>query len=155
MGPPLQQVKDLKKLNFSTAQFYTLFDGSNEVVPKTAFPTYVSLRYSRFKQKCDVDDACKIDVRDFAAAHIKALTTPAAANRRFIMAHSFKYQDIADVLKENPQLKGRLAKDSDEVPPIPKVDMETTDKALEIKWRTSRETFGDTAKTILDLENRA
>lgn len=94
-------------------------------------------------------------MRDLAAAHIKALTTPAAANRRFVLALPFMYQDMAEVMKAIPQLKGRLAKDSDEVPMIPKTDMENIDKVFDIKWRTKKETFGDTARALLELENRA
>lgn len=41
-GPPLQHVEDVKKINWSTAELYSLFNGKNEVVPKTDFPAYVS-----------------------------------------------------------------------------------------------------------------
>jgi nucleoside-diphosphate-sugar epimerase len=41
-GPAIQPVRDLKKINFSTDRFYELFNGSLEVVPPTAFPSYVS-----------------------------------------------------------------------------------------------------------------
>ena len=42
-GPPLQQVRDLKKLNFSKAKLYSRFDGANRVVSATTFPAYVSI----------------------------------------------------------------------------------------------------------------
>ena len=42
-GPPLQQVRDLKKLNFSKAKLYSRFDGANRVVSATMFPAYVSI----------------------------------------------------------------------------------------------------------------
>lgn len=43
-GPPLQRVKTMKHMNFSNDQVYGLFNGSNAVVPATAFPAYVSNR---------------------------------------------------------------------------------------------------------------
>lgn len=43
-----------------------------------------------------------VDVRDVAAAHIKAMTTPEAAGQRFIcVGDSFWMEDVAKVLKEN------------------------------------------------------
>jgi hypothetical protein len=42
-GPPIQPVSGLKKMNFSTDQFYSLFNGTHETVPPTPFPSYVSL----------------------------------------------------------------------------------------------------------------
>ncbi|KAK3168204.1 hypothetical protein OEA41_004650 [Lepraria neglecta] len=41
--PPLQQVRDLKKLNFSKAKLYSRFDGANKVVSGTTFPAYASI----------------------------------------------------------------------------------------------------------------
>ena len=40
-GPPIHPVKDLKHINFSTDVFYGLFNGANETVPDTVFPSYV------------------------------------------------------------------------------------------------------------------
>jgi nucleoside-diphosphate-sugar epimerase len=40
-GPPIQKVKTMKHINFSTDQFYNLFNGSNAVTPGTVFPAYV------------------------------------------------------------------------------------------------------------------
>jgi nucleoside-diphosphate-sugar epimerase len=42
-GPPIQPVFDLKKINYSTDVFYSLFNGTYEVTPPTSFPSYVSL----------------------------------------------------------------------------------------------------------------
>jgi nucleoside-diphosphate-sugar epimerase len=51
-GPPIQPITDIKHINFSTDVFYSLFNGSNESIPDTPFPSYVSfdpllLRYSK------------------------------------------------------------------------------------------------------------
>lgn len=41
-GPPIQPVSGLKKMNFSTDQFYSLFNGTHWCTPPTPFPSYVS-----------------------------------------------------------------------------------------------------------------
>jgi len=46
-GPPIQPVLDLKKMNYSTNVFYSLFNGTYDVTPPTSFPSYVSV-LSRF-----------------------------------------------------------------------------------------------------------
>jgi len=40
-GPPIQYVESLKKINYSSDVFYSLFNGTYEVVPPTSFPSYV------------------------------------------------------------------------------------------------------------------
>jgi nucleoside-diphosphate-sugar epimerase len=39
-GPPIQFVESLKKINYSSDVFYSLFNGTYEVVPPTSFPSY-------------------------------------------------------------------------------------------------------------------
>jgi hypothetical protein len=80
------------------------------------------------------------------------LTTKAAANKRFVVGHPFKFQDIADSLKKMPELEGRIAKDSDEVSEPIRLDTKPVEEALPIKYRTADQTFQDTAKYILKLE---
>jgi hypothetical protein len=83
---------------------------------------------------------------------IASLTTKAAANKRFVVGHPFKFQDIAESLKKMPELRGRIAKDNDEdVFPI-RLDTKEVQEALPIKYRTADQTFQDTAKYILKLE---
>lgn len=41
-GPPIHPFTDMKHINFSTDQFYGLFNGENEFVPQTPFASYVS-----------------------------------------------------------------------------------------------------------------
>lgn len=43
LGPALQVVKTLKAVNFSNDITYAIWNGSNETVPRTPFPAYVSL----------------------------------------------------------------------------------------------------------------
>ena len=94
----------------------------------------------------------QIDVRDLADLLIASLTTKAAANRRFVVGHSFKFQDIADSLKKMPELKGKIAKDNDEdVVPI-RLDTKAIEEALPIKYRTSDQTFQETGAYIMKLK---
>lgn len=93
-----------------------------------------------------------IDVRDLADLLITSLTTKAAANKRFVVGHPFKFQDIADSLKKMPELKGKMAKDNDEVVVPIRLDTKPVEEALPIKYRTLDQTFQDTAKYILKLE---
>jgi hypothetical protein len=41
-GPPIQPVGSVKKINYSNDVFYSLFNGTYEVVPPTSFASYVS-----------------------------------------------------------------------------------------------------------------
>lgn len=85
---------------------------------------------------------------------LKSLDNKAAANKRFVVGHSFKFQDIADSLKKMPELNGKLAKDSDEdVTPI-RLDNTAVEKALPIKYRNADQTFQETAAYILELESK-
>ncbi|KAI0176524.1 NAD(P)-binding protein [Hypoxylon sp. FL1284] len=49
------------------------------------------------------------DVREVAAAHVRALETPDAAGRRFLLAQDFRYQAAVDAARERlPQMRDRL-----------------------------------------------
>ncbi|CAG8961394.1 hypothetical protein HYFRA_00013342 [Hymenoscyphus fraxineus] len=134
-GPPLQPVTSLKRINYSNDVFYGLFNGSNEVVPGTSFPSY-------------------IDVRDLAIAHIKSLTTPAVANQRLIVGgKKYSSQIAVDALKTVNELEGRLPRDGDEVEKeVNFGDVEEWNGKLGLVPRSEVETFGDAARRILELE---
>lgn len=136
-GPPLQPIKNVNKINFSTDQFHSLFDGSSEVTPPTAFTSFV-------------------DARDLAYAHVKSLTTKAVANQRFLIGgNDYSTQAAVDILKKMPELEGRLPKESGEDLSQRKVRMEDVqewNKKLGLVPRTPEQTFVDTAKKLLALE---
>ena len=94
----------------------------------------------------------QIDVRDLADLLIASLTTKAAANKRFVVGHQFTFQGIADSLKKMPELKGKIAKDSDEVVVPVRLDTKDAEEALPIKYRTFDQTFHDTANYIMKME---
>ena len=97
-------------------------------------------------------EAKKIDVRDLADLHVLALTTPAAANKRFVTGFPNSNQRMADILKGFPEVRDRLAKDSNEVVVPAKLDTRPVQEALPINYRSVEETLHDTARRILELE---
>ena len=144
-GPPIQPVKSVKALNFSTALFYGLFNGSQKETSKTMFPSY-------------------IDVRDLATAHVKALTTPDAHGHRFLIGGARWTNSAAvDVIRslvekgELPKnLLTRLPKTPGEDVDVPGVDIQATEgnEVLSMSYRSLEETVRDTVQRILRLEER-
>lgn len=96
----------------------------------------------------------KIDVRDLAAAHISSLTTPAVANKRFLVGgNKYSSQIAVDALKTVPELEGRLPKDGSEEEKLLRFDdVKEWNEKLGLKPRTPEQTFGDAARRILELE---
>jgi nucleoside-diphosphate-sugar epimerase len=143
-GPPIQALTSLKQLNYSSNVFYSLFNGSADVIPPTSFGSY-------------------IDVRDLAAAHINSLTTPSVANARFLIGGT-PYASLLPVrvlraLPEfsSPAMAARLPRDPDVPEVVTRVNMGDVESwneklGLQGKLRTPEETFGDAARKILELE---
>jgi hypothetical protein len=97
-----------------------------------------------------------VDARDAALAHVRALTTRAAANKRFLIgAAHFSSTFAVDTLKSLPELAHRLPKGpADEEIRTIKLDVSETDRVFGIKYRTAEETFHDTARRLLELEQQ-
>jgi nucleoside-diphosphate-sugar epimerase len=95
-------------------------------------------------------------VRDLAEAHLKALTTPEAANKRFLIggAQRFTHTMAVHIVAQIPEITGRVPKDSGEEPVVLRAETEETDRILGMKYRSAEETFFDTAKRILELEKQ-
>lgn len=139
-GPPVQPVKDAKSLNFSAGTFYSLFSGENagKPVPGTMFPSYV-------------------DVRDLADAHIKALTSSAAANKRYLIG-GFPYSNTAAVkvlANHFPELKSKLPVGDEENVVVATVEANEGNEALGMTFRTFDDTVVDMTNKILEIEKRS
>lgn len=138
-GPPIEPLDDgVKHLHFSSGLIYGLFDGSNATVPRTAFPSY-------------------IDARDLADAHVKALTEPKAANKRFtIGGQPVTFTAIVKVLATLPELRNRLPAESGEDLTLTAADIRADEgnTALSMKFRSFEDTITDTARRILELEGK-
>jgi nucleoside-diphosphate-sugar epimerase len=135
-GPPVEPVKDAKHLHYSSSIIYSFFNGSNATIPATTFPSY-------------------IDVRDLAEAHVKALTTEGAKNKRFLIGGlPMTYTNLVRALAKVPQLEGRLpaesGEDADVVPP--RIEAKEGNEILGMTFRTLDETMRDAAERILELE---
>jgi nucleoside-diphosphate-sugar epimerase len=142
-GPPIQPVRSVKKLNFSADLFYGLWDGRNEVVPDTMFPSY-------------------IDVRDLAEAQVKALTTPGADNKRFLVGGMpLTFTAIVRAIKTLVE-KGDLPKEAGEKLPkesgeetraaVPKIEAKEGNETLALSFRSLEETVKDTVRKILEIK---
>lgn len=144
-GPPIQPVKDGKHLNFSVDSFYSLVDGRNATIPDTMFPSY-------------------IDVRDLALAHVKALTEPAANNKRFLiggrpLTYTAMVRELKSLIADGElpkELESTIAKESgeDQRTLVPKIDAKPGNEALKIEFRSLRETVRDMTKKILEIKAR-
>lgn len=139
-GSPIQPVKDAKSLNFSARTFYSLFSGENagKPIPGTMFPSYV-------------------DVRDLADAHIKALTTPAADNKLYLIGGS-PYSNMAAVkvlVDHFPELKSKLLVDDEENVIVASIEAGEGNEALEMSFKTFEETVVDMTNKILEIEKRS
>lgn len=137
-GPPLQPVKSLKSLNYSTSVIYSFINGTYDSIPATTFPSFV-------------------DVRDLADAHVKVLTDEKTANRRLLInGKPMTYTMLVHALATVPELAGRLPADSGEdsrVTPA-KIDADADNRLLGLTFRTVEETMADTANRLLELERR-
>ena len=148
-GPPIQSITSIKKMNYSSDVFYSLFNGTYAEVPFThsfLFPSYV-------------------DVRDLATAHVRALTVPGAANKRFLVGGmSLSASSMVSTLRALsekseeeggiPALKGRLPEDTGKDVGVVPVRMEAGEgnEVLGLTLRSMQETFGDAARKVLELE---
>jgi len=139
-GPPIEPVKGgAKGLHFSCRLVYALFNGTNQTIPQTAFPSY-------------------IDVRDLADAHVRALTEPKVANKRLtIGGFPLTFTAMVHALAKVPGLEGRLPAESGEdkkVTPA-RILADEANTALKLNFRSLEETMADTAARILELEQQA
>jgi nucleoside-diphosphate-sugar epimerase len=139
-GPPIEPVKGgAKGLHFSARVVYNLFNGSNETVPQTTFPSY-------------------IDVRDLADAHVRSLTEPKVANKRLTIGGlPLTFTAMVHALAKVPELEGRLPDESGEDKKVvpARIVADEANMALKLNFRTLEETMADTAARILELEQQA
>jgi hypothetical protein len=101
----------------------------------------------------------QLDVRDLAKLQVAALTTPAAANKRFIVGRPMIFNDIATALRSDSNLKlaGRVGDDNDEASTLtlPRLDIKETEKVFGIEWTPLEVTVRDVAKALLEIEVKA
>jgi nucleoside-diphosphate-sugar epimerase len=106
-----------------------------------------------------------IDVRNLALAHIKALTVPAANNKRFLISGMpFTYTAIARAIKDlvakdrlPAEVATKLAKKSgeDQRAAVARIKAGKGNEALGMTFRSLEETVGDMALRILDIKQKS
>lgn len=132
-------------MNIATGDINSFFDGSIKDVPPTFFWGFV-------------------DVRDLAAAHVRALEVPEAANERFfITGGRFSYQLFADTLRKSTRIPATEKKnipvgkpgEGYPGPDVYEVDSSKSKRILGIEYRTFEESIVDAAVNILELRKTA
>jgi len=142
-GPMLQPVASASKVNFSNTLIHAIMNSKSSEggkVTNTAFP------------------GC-IDVRDLAKLHILALTTPGAANKRFVVGHPVLFNEVAAALRADASLgiADRIGEDNDEASTLtlPRMDVSEVEEAFKYKWTPIEKTVRDTAASLLEIEKKA
>nr|POE86975.1 nadph-dependent methylglyoxal reductase gre2 [Quercus suber] len=144
LGPP----HTLGALTPSVSFVYNFFNGSFHELPETyaagLFPSY-------------------IDVRDLATAHVRALTSGGAADKRFLigaaeLTSSLILNTLEGLAEKNivPELKGRLPKDTGKDREtrllLPRFNVDEGNEILGLAIRSVEETLGDCVTKIIKLE---
>ncbi|KAI1777173.1 NAD(P)-binding protein [Hypoxylon cercidicola] len=91
------------------------------------------------------------DVREVAAAHVRALATPEAAGKRFVVGQDFRYQAAVDIARETlPELRGRLPAGTPGAwEDAYHIDGSRAARVLGLRYGTLRDTITDTYVQLL------
>lgn len=137
-GPVVHYLSDLNTLNTSNTIFRDIIEGkmAQGLPPTGGFPDWV-------------------DVRDVASAHVRAMETPEAQGRRFVLAAGkYSNADIACVIRDSfPDLKDKLpASTKNDVPADGyRVDNSRSKKILKLEYRPFNQCVVDTVKSLLSV----
>lgn len=102
-----------------------------------------------------------VDVRDVGAFTVAALETPEAAGERFLVAHHFDWQSVADTTREAfPEIKHRIPVGEPgtgkpkALEHIYQVDGTKLTRVLGVEYRALEETVRDSIQEFLEVERR-
>jgi nucleoside-diphosphate-sugar epimerase len=140
-GPLKHTVTNVKDINESNARLYNNFINSSKdaLLPPGGVHMYV-------------------DVRDLAIAHVKAITTPEAANQRILVSSkSISSQEISDIFRRAfPELEERTPVGNPGTDSLPEgaytISNEKAKTVLGLKFRTDEECFVELARQLLEIE---
>jgi nucleoside-diphosphate-sugar epimerase len=100
-----------------------------------------------------------VDVRDLALAHVKAIETPAAANKRFfVTAGYFTNKEICEIIRKNfPELEAKLPGKDVKGGDYPegglyKYDNSRVKSVLGIEFRSLEESIVDLVKSLKNVQ---
>lgn len=91
--------------------------------------------------------------------HILALTTPGAANKRFVVGRAVLFNQVADALRKDTQLSlaDKIGEDNDEAETLtlPRMDISEVEEVFGFNWTPLAETVTDVAASLLKVEGKA
>jgi nucleoside-diphosphate-sugar epimerase len=137
-GPVVHHLNSLDAINTSNARIKKIIQGEN----KSGLPLTGSYLW--------------VDVRDVAFAHVRAIEVPEAGGQRFFAVGGyFTNKMIADIIREDyPEKKSILPPEdvADDLPvDVYGYDNKKSIEVLGLKYRTLKETVGDTVKLLLEI----
>ena len=139
-GPNANTVKSLDHLNTSSADIYSLMNGSKNTVPDTAFFAFV-------------------DARDVGEAHARAYESPEAAGQRyFCTAGGYTFQQICDIIRKDFPEKKVLVPEGTPGAPFPdvyKVDNSKAKRELGMIFRDLHTTIHDQVTEFIEIEKKS
>ncbi|KAL9094758.1 MAG: hypothetical protein Q9165_003029 [Trypethelium subeluteriae] len=140
-GPLRHSILSIDQLNESNSRLWKLCFNSTKDAPMPYMPVHTY-----------------VDVRDLAAAQIKAMLVPEARNQRFLVcAKQFGFQEICDILRSRfPELRERTPLGKPGTSSLPpgaySVDNSKVKELLGAEFRNLTETVVDVAHCLLDIE---
>jgi nucleoside-diphosphate-sugar epimerase len=140
-GPIKHTISNINDLNESNSRLFSNFINSSKDadIPPNGVHMYV-------------------DVRDLAAAHLRAATIPAAGNQRIIIsAREASSQFISDIFRSKfPELESRVPVGKPGTSSLPEnaylISNEKAKTILGCTFRSGEETFVELAKQLLEIE---
>lgn len=94
------------------------------------------------------------DVRDLALAHVRAMEVPEAGGKRFfVTAGKYSNKQVEDAIREtHPEIKGLAGDAVDDLDRcVYGYDNSRAREVLGIKFRSLKDSVGDTATSLLEL----
>ncbi|RKL08153.1 hypothetical protein BFJ68_g9500 [Fusarium oxysporum] len=143
-GPPAHPLS-FSALNIAAWDINRFLSGELQDVPDTDFWGFV-------------------DVRDLAAAHVRALEVSEAGNERFLIAGGrYSYQQTADVLRASPRIPDAEKKkiprghpgDDYPGPNVYELDNSKSIRILGVEYRSFEESIVDSAVKVIEARRKA
>ena len=133
-GPVVHPLESLEQLNESNSELWKVASGAK--LPIVRVPFWV-------------------DVRDLAAAHVKALLRKGAGNKRFVVASPERYSyslAAKAVVSRCPRAKGKVSEEVQEIDESFGLDGETAEKELGITYRSFEASVVDLLSQLAELD---
>lgn len=133
-GPVVHPVDYVEDLNLSNANLWQVYQAKELPVSRVAV---------------------WVDVRDLALAHVKALITDKASNKRYVPSSpdTFSYKLAAKIMESHGLGKVKVD-DADLIPLSYDLDYQAIEKDLGIKFRSFEECIVDSIKQFQELPSR-